>query len=177
MAVTAGYISPEARPEFFRWIDAANVDLKAFTETFYRKLTQTHLEPVLETLRYLHDETDVWFEITNLMIPGENDGPEETGRMCGWIVDHLGPDVPVHFTAFHPDFKMLDHPRTPPETLQRARQQALDAGIRHAYVGNVHDVKGQSTYCGRCGGLLIERDWYTLGAYHLCDDHCGHCGA
>ncbi len=176
VAVTAGYISPEARTEFYRWIDAANVDLKAFTETFYRNLTQTHLEPVLETLRYLKHETDVWFEITNLMIPGENDSPAETAQMCGWIVDNLGPDVPVHFTAFHPDFKMMDHPPTPHETLIRARQQALDAGIQFAYTGNVHDAASGSTYCPACGVAMIERDWYELGAYRLNHDRCCYCG-
>ncbi len=177
VAVTAGYITPEARGEFYEWIDAANIDLKAFTETFYRKLTQTHLEPVLDTLKYLKHETEVWFEITNLMIPGENDSPEETERMCGWIVDNLGDGVPVHFTAFHPDFKMLDTPRTPHETLCRAREQALEAGIRYAYVGNVNDVERQSTYCANCKTLLIERDWYELGVYRLQDNRCVQCGA
>lgn len=175
VAVTAGYMNPEARQEFYRWIDAANVDLKAFTETFYRKLTQTHLEPVLETLRYLKHETSVWFEITNLMIPGENDSPRETAQMCQWIVDHLGDDVPVHFTAFHPDFKMRDLPRTPHETLLRARQQALDTGIKFAYVGNVHDTERSSTYCPGCGAVLIERDWYELGVYRLHGNRCKSC--
>ena len=176
VAVTAGYISPEARDEFYKWIDAANVDLKAFTETFYRKLTQTHLEPVLETLRYLKHETDVWFEITNLMIPSENDSPEEIDRLCGWIVENLGPDVPVHFTAFHPDFKMMGHPPTPHETLIRARQQAIDAGIRYAYIGNVYDKDRQSTYCPSCGHVLIERDWHELGQYNLNGNWCAGCG-
>ncbi len=176
VAVTAGYISPEARKEFYQWIDAANVDLKAFTETFYRKLTQTHLEPVLDTLRYLKHETDVWFEITNLMIPGENDSPEETQEMCDWIVTNVGPDVPVHFTAFHPDFKMMGHAPTPHETLLRARQQALDAGIKFAYVGNVHDMQAQTTYCPSCGMTLIERDWHELGVYLMNDNRCGGCG-
>ncbi len=177
VAVTAGYISPEARREFYQWMDAANVDLKGFTETFYRKLCQTQLEPVLDTLRYLKRETNVWFEITNLMIPGENDSPQETKEMCNWIVDELGPDVPVHFTAFHPDFKMRDTPPTPPETLARARQQALDAGIHYAYVGNVNDVARHSTYCHGCGTMLIERDWYELGAYHMAGNWCLKCGA
>lgn len=176
VAVTAGYINPEARAEFFRWIDAANVDLKAFSETFYRKLTQTQLKPVLDTLVYLKHETDVWFEITTLVIPGENDSPEELNTMCDWIVDKLGPDVPVHFTAFHPDYKMLDTPRTPHETLMRARQTALDAGVRYAYVGNVHDVQRESTYCPDCGVLLIERDWYNLGQYKIKDGRCPGCG-
>ena len=176
VAVTAGYITPDARKEFYKWMDAANVDLKAFTETFYRKLTQTHLEPVLDTLKYLKHETDVWFEITNLMIPGENDSREQTQQMCRWIVENLGDDVPVHFTAFHPDFKMMDKPRTPPQTLVRARRQALEAGIKYAYVGNVNDVAHQSTFCPSCGALLIERDWYELGTYGLKGSACGRCG-
>ncbi|MAE67177.1 MAG: hypothetical protein CMJ18_23195 [Phycisphaeraceae bacterium] len=176
VAVTAGYISPDARREFYKWIDAANMDLKAFTETFYRGLTQTHLEPVLDTLKYLKHETDVWFEITNLMIPGENDSPDETRRMCAWIVEELGPDVPVHFTAFHPDFKMRDKPRTPHETLIRARQIAQEAGIAYVYVGNVNDLERQSTYCGHCGQMVIERDWYDLGRYELDGARCRGCG-
>ncbi|MDH3583731.1 MAG: AmmeMemoRadiSam system radical SAM enzyme [Phycisphaerae bacterium] len=177
VAVTAGYIQPDARREFYRWMDAANVDLKAFTETFYRKLTQTHLEPVLDTLKYLKHETDVWFEITNLMIPGENDSDEETRKMCDWIVTNLGTDVPVHFTAFHPDFKMMDTPATPHETLIRARRLALESGIRYAYVGNVHDVTNESTYCPGCGRTVIERDWYVLGQYHLDGNRCMFCNS
>ena len=176
VAVTAGYISEAARGEFYSVMDAANVDLKGFTPEFYKFLTLSRLEPVLETLRWLKHESNVWFEITNLMIPGENDSPDETARMCDWIVENLGPDVPVHFTAFHPDFRMLDYERTPPATLQRARQQALSAGIRYPYVGNVHDVAGQSTYCHSCGNLLIERDWYQLGRYGLRGNRCLHCG-
>ena len=176
VAVTAGYINPEARDEFFQWMDAANVDLKAFTETFYRKLTQTQLAPVLDTLTYLKRQTDVWFELTNLMIPGENDSEDETRQMCDWIVEQLGPDVPCHFTAFHPDFKMMDKPRTPHETLNRARQIALDAGVHYAYVGNVYDRQRESTYCSACRREVIERDWYELGVFQIRDGRCGHCG-
>jgi len=176
VAVTAGYISAEARGEFYSVMDAANVDLKAFTSEFYQHITLSKLEPILETLRWLKHETNVWFEITNLMIPDENDSPDETAKMCDWIVENLGPDVPIHFTAFHPDFRMLDRPRTPIETLLRARQQALAAGIRYPYVGNVHDIAGQSTYCHNCGSMLIQRDWYVLGRYSLNADCCGHCG-
>jgi AmmeMemoRadiSam system radical SAM enzyme/AmmeMemoRadiSam system protein B/AmmeMemoRadiSam system protein A len=175
VAVTAGYITPEARAEFFSWMDAANVDLKAFTETFYRKLTQTHLQPVLDTLEYLKHETDVWFEITTLIIPGQNDSPDEIGQLCNWVVEHLGDEVPLHFSAFHPDFKMIDTPATPHETLLRARQQAVDAGIKFAYVGNVHDQRNGSTYCPGCGQVLIERDWYELGAYRLDGNRCDQC--
>ncbi len=176
VAVTAGYISPEPRIEFYKWMDATNVDLKAFTETFYRKLTQTHLEPVLDTLRYLKHETDVWFEITTLLIPGENDSSEEVTQMCDWILKNIGDQVPLHFTAFHPDFKMTDKPPTPHETLIRARQQALDAGLKYVYAGNVDDLQRQSTYCPNCNAMVIERNWYELGRYNLANNRCGACG-
>jgi len=176
VAVTAGYISPDAREAFYEHMDAANIDLKAFTETFYRKLTQTHLQPVLDTLEYLRNETNVWFELTTLVIPGQNDSREEIDQLCDWVVQHLGPDVPVHFTAFHPDFKMKDTPPTPPETLVRCREQALAAGIHYAYVGNVHDAGGGSTYCPGCGDCVIERDWYELGRYRMNGNRCAGCG-
>jgi pyruvate formate lyase activating enzyme len=177
VAVTAGYMSPAPRAEFYCHMDAANVDLKGFTERFYAELSAAHLQPVLDTLRYLRHETDVWFEITNLMIPGWNDSEAETDAMTRWIVDQLGPDVPVHFTAFHPDYKMLDTPPTPPATLRRAREIAIANGIRYAYTGNVYDRDGQSTYCPGCSALVIERDWYDLGAYRLTDDgRCTACG-
>ncbi|MEQ1829460.1 MAG: AmmeMemoRadiSam system radical SAM enzyme, partial [Pirellula sp.] len=177
VAVTAGYISPEARREFYAHMDAANVDLKAFTEEFYRKITYSHLEPVLDTLRYLKNETNVWFEITNLVIPDANDSDDEFRRMCDWILKDLGPDVPIHFSAFHPDFRMMDRPGTPHETLLRAHEIAQAAGLRYAYVGNVHDVKRSSTYCWSCSELLIERDWYQLGKYGLLGNLCGACNA
>ncbi|MDZ4828175.1 MAG: AmmeMemoRadiSam system radical SAM enzyme [Actinomycetota bacterium] len=177
IAVTAGYICPEPRREFYAHIDAANVDLKAFTEEFYRHVCGSHLRDVLDTLEYLVHETDVWTEITNLLIPGKNDSDDELDAMTTWIVEHLGPDVPVHFTAFHPDFKMLDPPATPPATLTRAREIARRNGIRHAYAGNVHDQAGGSTYCHACGALLIERDWYRLGRYDVtAHGRCGECG-
>jgi pyruvate formate lyase activating enzyme len=177
VAVTAGYVCPEPRAEFYRHMDAANVDLKAFTEDFYRRVCSGGLAEVLDTLVYLKHETDVWFEITNLMIPGENDSPTETEAMCRWIAERLGPDVPVHFSAFHPDWKMRGTPPTAAATLQRARRIALDCGIRHAYTGNVHDPAGQSTWCHGCGALLIERDWYSLGAWNLtADGRCTECG-
>jgi pyruvate formate lyase activating enzyme len=177
VAVTAGYVCPEPRVEFFRHMDAANVDLKAFTERFYRKLCGAELAPVLDTLEYLARETDVWFEITTLLIPGENDSEAEIDRMTDWIRDHLGPDVPLHFTAFHPDWKMRDTPATPPATLTRSRRIALANGLRYVYTGNVHDAAGGSTYCHACGALLIERDWYELGGWGL-DTHgaCAACG-
>ncbi len=175
VAVTAGYITPEPRAEFYRHMDAANVDLKAFTERFYRKVCGGSLAPVLDTLQYLKHETDVWFEITTLLIPGENDDPAEIEAMSRWVVDNLGPDVPMHFTAFHPDWKMMDHPHTPPATLTRSRRIAMANGVRYAYTGNVHDGEGGSTYCHHCGQLLVERDWYRLGAWNLTDD--GRCTA
>ena len=177
VAVTAGYINPEPRTEFYRHMDAANVDLKGFSERFYADLCAGHLAPVLDTLVYLRHETAVWFEITNLLIPGWNDDPAEIEAMAKWVVSELGPDVPIHFTAFHPDYKMLDTPPTPPVTLTRAREIALANGVRYAYTGNVFDAAGQSTYCHRCGALVIERDWYRLGRYRLTDDgHCEACG-
>ncbi len=177
VAVTAGYICPKPREEFFRHIDAANVDLKAFSEAFYRKICGAALGPVLETLEYLKHETSVWFELTTLLIPGENDSSGEVERMTRWVVEKLGPDVPMHFTAFHPDWKMLNHPSTPRETLIRAREIALKNGVRYAYVGNVHDKRADSTYCHNCGATLIGRDWYVLSDWNLTDDGaCTQCG-
>jgi pyruvate formate lyase activating enzyme len=178
IAVTAGYVCPEPRREFFSHIDAANVDLKAFTEDFYFHTCGAHLADVLDTLEYLVHETAVWVEITNLLIPGRNDSDAELDAMTRWIVEHLGSDVPVHFTAFHPDFKMTDIGPTPPSTLTRARTIALANGVHHAYTGNTHDATGGSTYCSACGTRVIERDWYVIGDYALTDDgHCRHCGA
>ena len=177
VAVTAGYMCAEPRRELYAHMDAANVDLKGFTEEFYAKTCSGHLAAVLETLEYLRHETGVWFEITNLLIPGLNDSSEEIDAMTAWIVERLGGDVPVHFTAFHPDYKLLDRPPTPPETLSRARQIALANGVRHAYTGNVHDRAGGSTHCPGCGEVVIERDWYELGVYRLTDDgRCRSCG-
>jgi pyruvate formate lyase activating enzyme len=177
VAVTAGYISPGAREAFFAPMDAANVDLKGFTERFYRKLCSASLAPVLETLEYLHHETDVWLELTTLLIPGENDSDDELHRLSAWVVEHLGPDVPLHFSAFHPDYKMRDLPPTPPATLARARRIARENGVRYAYTGNVHDGEGGSTWCHACGHLLIERDWYQLGRWGLtADGCCEQCG-
>jgi len=172
VAVTAGYICEEPRSEFFAHMDAANVDLKGFTDDFYHHLCGGHLQPVLDTLVYLRNHTRVWLELTTLLIPGENDSDDELDHMTRWVVAELGPDVPMHFTAFHPDWKMMDHPATPPATLTRARRIALSNGVRYAYTGNVHDSAGQSTWCHHCGRLLIERDWYTLGQWNLDDKGC-----
>jgi len=177
VAVTAGEVLPEPRAEFFAHMDAANVDLKAFTDRFYKKLCGGELRPVLDTLEYLIHETDVWVELTTLLIPGENDSASEIEEMTQWVVSTLGPDVPMHFTAFHPDFKMIDLPATPPSTLRRARGIAVDNGVRYAYTGNVVDPAGGSTYCHSCSKLLIERDWYRLGRWNLDDcGRCLHCG-
>ena len=177
VAVTAGYICERPRQAFFSVMDAANVDLKAFSEDFYYHLTGAHLQPVLDTLRYLKHETDVWFEITTLLIPGKNDSDEEIDAMTRWIMRELGPDVPLHFTAFHPDYKLRDCGPTPPATLNRARHIALNNGLRYVYTGNVHDSEGESTYCHHCGELLIERDWYQLGRCGLDQQgRCSHCG-
>ena len=178
VAVTAGYICPEPRVEFYDHMDAANIDLKGFTEEFYKHTCGGDLAAVLDTIEYVKHETGVWFELTNLLIPGLNDGESEVDTMTRWVVEHVGPDVPMHFTAFHPDFKMLDRPPTPPDTLSRARAIALANGVRYAYTGNVHDTAGSSTYCQECGARLIERDWYRLGEYRLsADGRCQACGA
>ena len=177
VAVTAGYISPEPRTEFFRHMDAANVDLKAFSEEFYWKITKGHLKDVLETLKYLKAENGTWFELTNLVIPGENDSEAEFNDMSAWVVEYLGPEVPIHFTAFHPDYRMKDKPNTPPETLNLARRTALKNGVRHAYIGNVSDRGRASTYCYNCNALLIGRDRYTLTYWGLSKTGaCQQCG-
>lgn len=177
VAVTAGYIEPEPRVEFFDHMDAANVDLKAFTEDFYFKLTGAHLEPVLETLKYLVHETNVWVEITTLLIPGANDSAKEIKELSEWICTALSPDVPLHFTAFHPDFRMLDTPRTPIETLLTARKIAQDVGVHHVYIGNVHHKAAQSSYCQGCGAMVIGRDWHQLFEWNLTDfGDCATCG-
>jgi len=177
VAVTAGYMHDAPRREFYAKIDAANVDLKAFTEDFYVKLTGAHLAPILETLKYLKHETSVWFEITTLLIPGKNDSDAELDAMCAWIAKELGPDVPLHFSAFHPDWKMIDIPPTPAATLTRARALAQRHGLHYVYTGNVHDIEGGTTCCPRCGEVLIERDWYTLLDYRVdAGGHCRKCG-
>lgn len=177
VAVTAGEVNPEPRTEFYRYMNAANVDLKGFTERFYHKVCAGHLQPVLETLKYIRRETRTWLEITSLLIPGQNDSDAELEEMTTWIVGELGPDVPLHFSAFHPDYRMRDIPHTPPETLQRARKIALKNGVRYCYTGNIHDIDGQSTYCHQCGNRLIERDWYQLGGWNLDSQRaCTSCG-
>jgi AmmeMemoRadiSam system radical SAM enzyme/AmmeMemoRadiSam system protein A len=175
VAVTAGYITPSARAEFFHAMDAANVDLKAFTEDFYERITYSKLQPVLDTLHWLKHESDVWFEITNLIIPDANDSPDELRRMCDWILESVGAEVPVHFSAFHPDFRMTDRPRTPHETLVMARDIAVRQGLKFVYIGNVNDVFNQSTWCPGCGELLIERNWYQLGLWNLDGNVCRKC--
>ena len=177
VAVTAGYVSPGAREVFFAAMDAANVDLKAFTEDFYHRVCGARLAPVLDTLRYLRHETRVWVELTTLLIPGYNDSDQELDAMTCWVVDNLGVDVPMHFTAYHPDWKLRDAPPTPPATLRHACEIARRNGVRYAYTGNVHDSAGDSTWCRHCGALLIERDWYQLGAWGLDDQgRCRSCG-
>jgi len=178
VAVTAGYICPEPRREFYAKMDAANVDLKAFTEEFYHSLTGGHLQPVLDTLIYLRRETNVWVEITTLLIPGRNDSDAELGALSQWIRRELGPDVPLHFSAFHPDWKMQDVPSTPASTLARARRIAQQAGLHYVYTGNVHDVAGGTTACPQCAALLIARDWYDILQYRVTPDgHCPECRA
>jgi pyruvate formate lyase activating enzyme len=177
VAVTAGYMHDAPRREFYARMDAANVDLKGFSEDFYVKLTGSRLEPVLDTLRYLRHETEVWLEITTLLIPTKNDSDEELHQLSHWVAEALGPDVPLHFTAFHPDYKLTDLPPTPPETLSRARRIALGEGLHHVYTGNVHDTDGGTTRCPGCGDALIVRDWHRILLYRLgADGRCLNCG-
>ena len=180
VAVTAGYVCAGPRREFFELMDAANIDLKSFSDSFYYKLCGGHLQPVLDTLLYLKHETNTWFELTDLLIPGENDSDAEIREMTQWIVQQLGPEVPLHFTAFHPDWKMRDKPPTPMATLNRCRDIALDNGLQHVYTGNVHDLRGSSTYCHGCGEMLIGRDWYELSTWAVSIRNgqtvCAHCG-
>ena len=176
VAVTAGYMHPEPAKDFYAVMDAANVDLKAFTDDFYVKLCGGRLQAVLDILSYIHHETSCWLEITTLLIPGQNDSPAEIKALADWVVRELGTDVPLHFTAFHPDWKMNDLPRTPPSTLTNARRIAMDAGLNYVYTGNVHDTEGGTTFCPACHAALIERDWHTIRHYDLPDDgRCPHC--
>jgi len=174
--VTAGYIDKEARKDVYKYIDAANVDLKGFTERFYWKNTYSHLDDVLDTLIWLKNETDVWFEITTLLIPDENDSSEEVKQECDWILKNLGDSIPLHFTAFHPDFKMIDKERTPERTLTKARKIANDSGIKFCYVGNVHNLEGQTTYCPNCKEKLIKRDWHSVISNNIINGKCRKCG-
>lgn len=175
--VTNGYITPEAFYDVYRWIDAANVDLKAFTENFYERITLTHLAPVLDTLKRLKNETSVWFEITNLMIPTHNDNEDETKKLAEWILANLGDSIPLHFTAFHPDFKLRDKPRTPHETLHRARQIAMELGLKYVYEGNVYCDESQTTFCPNCRKALIRRSWHDLLVYNItAESACRFCG-
>ncbi|GIK61771.1 MAG: AmmeMemoRadiSam system radical SAM enzyme [Ignavibacteriota bacterium] len=174
--VTAGYIDKEARKDIYKYIDAANIDLKGFTDRFYWKNTYSHLNDVLDTLIWLKKETDVWFEITTLLIPDENDSAEEVKFECEWILKNLGDTVPLHFTAFHPDFRMMDKERTPEKTLTRARKIAMDLGIKYCYVGNVHNTEGQATYCPNCNEKLIKRDWHSVISNKIVNGCCNSCG-
>lgn len=182
VAVTAGYISEAPRKEFFKWMDAVNIDLKAFTERFYQKITGSHLQPVLDTIEYVANETDCWLELTTLLIPDENDSEEKIGSMCRWILEHCGAEVPLHFTAYHPDYRMMDNPPTPVSTLEKAREIAIKAGLKYVYTGNVFDPAGQATYCPGCGKELIGRQQYEITVWAIkpcgsigeaCCEYCG----
>ncbi len=175
VAVTSGYITAEARPAFFEFINAANVDLKGFTEDFYRHYCGGQLQPVLDTLRWLVHESHVWLEMTNLVIPQANDSPDEIRRMCEWIFKELGPDVPLHFSAFHPDFKLIDRRPTSPAALKMAYDIAREAGIRYVYTGNVCDPERQHTYCPGCGKAVIRRDGYAIEGFAIRGGRCLHC--
>ena len=177
VAVTAAYIHAEPARAFFAGMDAANVDLKAFSDAFYVALCGGRLSPVLDTLAYIHHETDCWLEITTLLIPGKNDSPAEIKALSEWVASELGPDVPLHFSAFHPDWKLDTLPATPPSTLSLARRLAMDAGLHYVYMGNVRDAEGDTTFCPACQAALIVRDWYAIRQYDLGEGgHCPHCG-
>lgn len=175
VAVTAGYINMDARTDFYQHMDATNIDLKGFTEEFYQKQAFASLKPVLETIEYVATKTKTWLELTTLLIPGLNDSPSEIDAMSKWVRDHAGADVPLHFSAFHPDFKMQDRAATSQSTLTMAREIAMKNGLHYVYTGNVHDPKGSSTYCPSCGDCVIERDWFRLGHWGLKDGHCEKC--
>ncbi|MFZ1519849.1 MAG: AmmeMemoRadiSam system radical SAM enzyme [Ignavibacteriaceae bacterium] len=174
--VTAGYIDKYARKDVYKYIDATNVDLKGFTERFYNKITFSHLNDVLDTLIWLKNQTSIWIELTTLLIPDENDSDEEIKNECDWILSNLGDDIPLHFTAFHPDFKMMNKIATPHSTLIKAKNIAEQIGIKYCYIGNVHDSKNQSTYCTKCKSLLIERDWHQVKILNLKNSKCNNCG-
>jgi pyruvate formate lyase activating enzyme len=176
VAVTAGYISPGAREEFFSAMDATNIDLKAFSSSFYKRMCAADLAPVLDTIRYVRHHTRTWLELTTLLIPGENDSPAEIDQMTDWILSELGPDVPIHFTAFHPDYRLVDTPATPPEVCSRAREQAMDKGLRYVYTGNTYDTSGEITYCASCKQPLILRSGYQIRGYNLLGVNCRFCG-
>ena len=177
VAVTAGYIHAAPRAEFFAKMDAANIDLKGFTERFYADLCAARLADVLDTLVYVKNETACWLEITTLLIPGENDSDAEVRALARWIRAELGPDVPLHFSAFHPDFKMTGKPATPPATITHARRIAQDEGLHFVYTGNIHDPEGGSTWCPGCAAPLVRRDWYEVSAYRISDaQRCSACG-
>jgi pyruvate formate lyase activating enzyme len=177
VAVTAGYVCAEPRAEFYRFMDAANVDLKSIRESFYERVCLGHLQPVLDTLTYLKRETKVWLEITHLVIPGENDSDEDFDALTRWMAEHLGPDVPLHLTAFHPDYRMLDHPPTRRATLRRAWTIATGNGLRYVYTGNVRDPERETTRCHQCGAALVGRDGYRLTQWTLAEGRCRACGA
>jgi len=174
--VTAGYIDSKARKDIYKHIDAANVDLKAFTENFYHNLTSSQLAPVLDTIKWLKNETDIWVELTTLLIPNENDSDDEIKKMSNWILENLGDEVPHHFTAFHPTFKMQNHQQTPLATVNRARKIAMSAGIKYVYTGNVHNSEAETTYCPNCKTPLIERDWHNVNTNKIINGKCYNCG-
>jgi pyruvate formate lyase activating enzyme len=177
VAVSAGYVCEQPRAEFYKWMDAANIDLKAFSERFYQQITVSHLQSVLETLIYIKHETSTWLELTTLLIPDENDSEAELEAMTLRVVKNLGHDVPMHFTAFHPDWKMPDKLPTPTATLLKAQDIALKKGVHYAYIGNVHNKSAESTYCHGCGQPLIVRDWYELSDWNIDDSGCSRfCG-
>ncbi len=177
VAVTAGYISPEPRKEFFAHMDAANIDLKSFSEEFYKRYCLAHLEPILDTIKYVKHETNCWLELTTLLIEGENDSEKEITEECEWVIKELGTNVPLHFSAFHPDYKFMDRPQTKPSTLLKAYEIAKKIGIKYVYTGNIADAKTSATYCHECSKPLILRMGYEIVTENIKQGHCSFCGA
>ncbi len=175
LMISAGYINRKPLLALCRLIDAANINLKSFSDAIYRRLNGARLKPVLNTFRTLNEQ-GVHFEMTNLVVPGYVDDPDMVKRMCAWILENLGPDHPLHFLRFFPRYKLDRLPPTPVSTLTRFRKIAMDAGIRYVYVGNVPGHEGNNTYCHHCGKLLIERRGFFIPTWHLKGDRCGFCG-
>jgi len=174
--VSNGYMTIEALEYARDFLDAINVDLKSFNEDFYRDRCKASLAPVLETLRYIGQKTDIWLEVTTLVVPGQNDSDSELQQIAEFIAGELGPHVPWHISRFHPDFEMTDSIPTPAETLTRAYDFARQAGLRYVYVGNMPGLGYENTLCHQCGQVLIERYGYRLGQYNLINGACTGCG-
>jgi len=173
--VSNGYINETPLRELCRFLDAANINLKSFSDEIYRALNGGTLDPVLQTLKVIAAE-GVWLEITTLVVPTYVDSTEMMKRMCRWIVKELGPDRPLHLLRFFPRYRLARLPATPVEVLEKLREEAMSEGINHVYIGNVPGHSSSHTYCPGCGKLLVERKGYRIGGFHIKDGLCGFCG-